>query len=135
MFAGVAASSMPAVKQFFSQKPFSLSTWGSAIKSKFARFSSKSSFSRFSDNSSRPEKNASYASTPSIKDWRGTNNSRFHESEVQGGFGMDDLEANRELIQAPRASKLLRSSRVQSENWDSRIHLTQEIHIFRGPSE
>ena len=102
MFAGVAASSMPTVKQFFSRQKFSLASWKSALKSSLTHLISNSARVKIPDHN------------PSFRGWDAGN---MHTSTNRAGFRMRDLESG---------GGERKATRVPGEG-GSQILLTQDI--------
>lgn len=108
MFAGVAASSMPTVHQFFVRRNFSLTSWGSSLKSRLTHLLDSSAREKISYND------------PSFTGW---GRSDTHTSGDSERFKMRDLESDgckHTTTKAPRAE-------------NSQIHLTQDISITQEP--
>lgn len=104
MFAGVAASSMPTVHQFFTHQNISLMSWTSSLKSSLRHLLSSSAQERLPDYN------------PSVTEWGGSNT---HTSEDRERFRMKSLNqdgSERKAAKAPKAG-------------DSQICLTQNISI------
>ena len=99
MFAGVIASSMPTVKQFFSRQIFSLT---SLNFSSIRHLRSRSARVKLSDDD------------PSFTGWGGSNT---HTSEGREGFRMKGLESD------GYKQKVEKAPRVR----DSKIYLTRDI--------
>ena len=90
MFAGVAASSMPTVNQFFTREKFLFKSWRSSLRPRLTHLLSRS----------RSVKLLDYY--PSFTNWGG---SKTHTSEDREGFRMNDLELNsceRKAAKAPQ---------------------------------
>ncbi|MCJ1379010.1 hypothetical protein MMC17_002109 [Xylographa soralifera] len=104
MFAGVAASSMPTVNQFFTRQNFPLRSWRSSLKSSLTRL--LSSFARVK----------SLNRNSSFTDWGRSNT---HISKDPEGFRMKDLKSNGYEHKAAKAPRM----------GDSQIHLTEDIPI------
>jgi hypothetical protein len=106
MFAGVAASSMPNVNQFFTRQNISFMSWTLSLRSGLSNL--LSTFTR----EKLPDYKASYT------DWNGSNK---HTSESRERFRMKDMDSHgsgRNMAKAPKVR-------------DSQIHLTQDISITR----
>lgn len=91
MFAGVAASSMPTVKQFFSRQNLSLTSWRSSVKFRLSHLLSSSVRVKLTDEN------------PSFTDWGGIDT---HAPEDHEGLRMKDLESDgyeRKAAKARRA--------------------------------
>ncbi|KAL9126710.1 MAG: hypothetical protein Q9175_007876, partial [Cornicularia normoerica] len=91
MFAGVAASSMPTVKQFFCRQNLSLTSWRSSVKFRLSHLLSSSVRVKLTDEN------------PSFTDWGGIDT---HAPEDHEGLRMEDLESDgyeRKAAKARRA--------------------------------
>lgn len=104
MFTGVAVSSMPTVKQFFSRQDFVFMSWGSSLKSSLSHLLSSSTREKISDD------NHSFTA------WSGSKT----QTSIDGGkFRMKDLESNggqHKVGKYPRRE-------------ESQIHLTHDISV------
>jgi len=121
MFAGVAASSMPAVNQFITRRNFSLMSFGSSIKSTFSNLLSSSNREMLPDYNN---------SNPGYSTWRGTKPQSSHAGATHTTHTAvtRDRYEMRELKSEGgerKGAKILRR--------DSQTHLTQEITIIREP--
>lgn len=104
MFAGVAASSMPTVHQFFTRQNFSLASRWSSLKFSLAHSPSRSTQVKLPDYN------------PTSKDWVG---SSTHTSKGREGTRRQDLESDGCERNAVKASRM----------GNSQIRLTQDISI------
>ena len=77
MFAGVAASSMPTVRQFFASQDISLPSWTSPLKSSFTYLLRSSAREKIPDHN------------PSVTEWAGNN---LHTSEDHDRLRMEKSE-------------------------------------------
>ncbi len=106
MFAGVAASSMPTVYQFFTRQNTLLMSWTSSLSSSLTHLLRSSAREKLPDHN------------PSVTEWGRSNT---HTSEDRERFRMKSLNpggSERKAAKAPRAG-------------DSQIRLTQEISIIQ----
>lgn len=104
MFAGVTASSMPTVKQFFTRQDFSLMSWTSSVKSSLTHLLSSSAREKLDDDN------------PNSTNWGG---SKTHTLEDHEAFRMRDLKAGsceRKTVKAHRTG-------------DSQIYFTTDISV------
>ena len=104
MFAGVAASSMPAVNRFFTRRDFSIRSWRSSLKSSLRHLLSSPAREKLSDRNS------------SLTGWGRSN---MHASEDGEGSRMKVLGldgCDRKTVKAPRVG-------------DSQIHLTPNLSV------
>ena len=104
MFAGVAASSMPTVRQFFAGQNISFLSWTSSLKSSLTHLLRSSAREKLPDHN------------PSVTEW-GRNN--LHTSEDHERFRMKSLN--------PDGSE--RKPAKPTRAGDSQIRLTQDISI------
>ena len=104
MFAGVSASSMPTVNQFFTRQKYSLTSWTSSLKSSLTHLLS----------SSPREKLTGYDHSFPERAGTSTNISGDHQ-----GLRLKDLEVNGSKRKAAKPSR----------TEDSQIHLTEDISI------
>lgn len=104
MFAGVAASSMPTVHQFFASQNILLPSWTSSLKSSLTNILRSSAREKLPDHN------------PSVTEW---GNSNSHTSDDHERFKMKSLNPD------GSGRKLARPARAG----DSQIRLTQDISI------
>ena len=104
MFAGVAASSMPAVNQFLTRQNFPFTSWTSSLKSSVTRLLNSSTQLKLSDNNS---------------DVRGWAKGDTHTSDICEGFKMKNLKLSRDECNPAKTSRIE----------DSQIYLTHDISI------
>lgn len=101
MFAGVTASSMPTVKQFFTRQDFSLMSWTSSVKSSLTHLLSSSAREKRDDDN------------PNSTNWGG---SKKHPVEDHEAFRMKSGSCERKTVKAHRTG-------------DSQIYLTTDISV------
>ena len=101
MFAGVAASSMPTVNQFFTHQSFPLKSWRSSLRSSLTHLLSSSARVKL------PGRNSSFT------DW---DQSNTHTSKYREGFKLEDLKSDGYEGKAAKDPRM----------GDSEIHLTED---------